>query len=142
MPLSGVYPCGERERRSEAPGDYLHNARNPGSNPLEGPAGEKWSEVCRSLAYKGRDTGVPARCDGAMDVTCPECGHGLRAEELPVGDRFGVPACFDEEERSATYAERARRYPGQGAWLDADAPLAAHVLAVHEEAVRSPSPSF
>jgi hypothetical protein len=35
------------------------------------------------------------------------CGHGLRAEELPVADRFGVPACVDDEERSATRRWRA-----------------------------------
>ena len=35
-------------------------------------------------------------------------------------------AIFDDEERSATYAELVGRYPGCGAWLNADALLAAH----------------
>jgi hypothetical protein len=43
---------------------------------------------------------LPASADTA-------CWHSLREEELPVADRFGVWARFDDEERSATYAERA-----------------------------------
>jgi hypothetical protein len=45
---------------------------------------------------------------------------------VPVADRFGVWACFDDEEQSATYAEQVGRCPGCGAWLNADALLGAH----------------
>jgi hypothetical protein len=57
---------------------------------------------------------------GAMEVSCEECGHGLWAEEVPVADRFGVWACFDDEERSDTYAERVGRCPGCSARLNAE----------------------
>jgi hypothetical protein len=55
-----------------------------------------------------------------MNVTRPGCGHGLWAEEVPVADRFGVWACFDDEENSDTYAERVGRCPGCGAWVNAE----------------------
>jgi hypothetical protein len=101
-----VWEKGKEERST---GDYLLTSRSPRRNPCYGPADAKWPEVCRTLAHKGRDAGVPARFNGTMDVACPECGHGLRAEVMPVADRFRVWACFDDEERSATYAELVGR---------------------------------
>ena len=73
--------------------------------------------MCKTSRAR-RDTGL-------MDVPCPNCGHGLWAEEVPVADRFGVWACFDDEEQSATYAEQVGRCPGCGVWLNADALLGA-----------------
>jgi hypothetical protein len=60
-----------------------------------------------------------------MEVSCKEYGHGLWAEEVPVADRFGVLACFDDEERSDTYAERVGRCPGCGCWLNSEVLLGA-----------------
>ena len=77
------------------------------------------ARIVQDLARRGRDTGV-------MEVSCEECGHGLWAEEVPVADRFGVWACFDDEEQSDTYAERVGRCPGCGARLNARALSAAH----------------
>jgi len=73
----------------------------------------------QDFARGGRDT-------GAVDVRCPECGHDLWAEQMPVADRFGVWVCFDDEEQSDTYAEQVGRCPGCGAWLNAQALSAAH----------------
>jgi hypothetical protein len=43
------------------------------------------------------------------------------------GDRFGVWACFGEEERSDTYAEQeVGKCPECGAWLKTDALLGAY----------------
>ena len=38
---------------------------------------------------------------------------------LAVADRFGVLACFDDDENSDTYSERVGRCPGCGAWVNA-----------------------
>ena len=73
----------------------------------------------QDLARKERDT-------GAMEVPCRECGHDLWAEEVPVADRFGVWACFDDEERSDTYTEQVGGCPGCGARLNAHALSATH----------------
>jgi hypothetical protein len=56
-----------------------------------------------------------------MEVSCSECGHGLWAEEVPVADRFGVWACFDDEELSVTYTEQVGRCPGCGVGLNVNA---------------------
>jgi hypothetical protein len=48
-----------------------------------------------------------------------------------VADRFGVWACFDDEERGATYAEQVERCPECGVWLNAHA-----LPATHEKALR------
>jgi hypothetical protein len=72
------------------------------------------AQSMHDLARKGRDI-------GAMDALCPKCGHCLWAERMPVADRFGVWAYFDDEEQSDTYSERVGRCPGCGAWLDARA---------------------
>ena len=61
-----------------------------------------------------------------MEVPCRECGYDLWAEEVPVADRFGVWACFDDEERSDTYTEQVGGCPGCGARLNAHALSAAH----------------
>jgi hypothetical protein len=73
----------------------------------------------QDLARQGRDT-------GAMELCCEECGHGLWAEEVPVADRFGVLACFDDDENSDTYSERVGRCPGCGAWVNAKELLVTH----------------
>jgi hypothetical protein len=39
-------------------------------------------------------------------VAFQECSHRLWAEQVGVGDRFGVWVCFDEEEQRDTYAEQ------------------------------------
>jgi hypothetical protein len=65
------------------------------------------------------------RCNVAMSsVSCPECGYGLWAEEVPVAGRFGVWVCFDDEEQSDTYAEHVERCPGCGTWLNVKVLLA------------------
>ncbi len=61
-----------------------------------------------------------------MVVSCQGCGHRLWAEEVPVADRFGSWSCFDDEERSVTYAEQVEWCPECGAWLNAHDLLAAH----------------
>ena len=64
--------------------------------------------------------------NGAMEVSCRECGYDLWAEEIPEADRFRVWACFDDEEQSDTYTQQIGRYPGCGARLNAQALSAAH----------------
>ena len=122
MPLSKVYPRGERERRRGAPGDYRLTAYSPRSNPCYGPAGAKWSEVCRTLAQKGCDTGVPARFDGAMDVTCPEYGHGLRAEKIPAG------AVFDSHAPNSPSSARTQTPARIGFYVSLGSPSAARFV--------------
>ncbi len=78
------------------------------------------------MARSVQDLGRGGHDTGAMDVSCPECGHSLWAEEMPVADRFGVWACFDDEERSDTYAAQVGRCPGCDAWLNARVLSAAH----------------
>ena len=63
---------------------------------------------------------------GAMDAGCPRWEQGPWAGEMPVADRFGVWACFDDEERSDTYTEQVGGCPGCGARLNAHALSAAH----------------
>ena len=88
------------------------------SNPQEDPEGEKWPEVCRRWRSFVRRTRV---------VGCQECAHRLWAEEVRVGNRFGVWVCFDEEEQSETYAEqKVGKCPKCGAWLNTDTLLGAH----------------
>jgi hypothetical protein len=60
-----------------------------------------------------------------MVVSYQGCGHRLWAEEVPVADRFGAWACFDDQERSGTYAERVEWCPECGAWLNMHALLTA-----------------
>ena len=76
--------------------------------------------VSHGVHTSGHDFAPSARFTGAMEVSCRECGHGLWAEEVPVADRFGVWACFDDEERSGTYAEQVGRCPGCEARLNAE----------------------
>ncbi len=71
------------------------------------------------MARSVQDFARGGRDNGAMDAMCQGCGHGLWVEEMPVADRFCVLACFDDEERSESYAERVGRCPECGAWLDA-----------------------
>jgi hypothetical protein len=49
---SGVYPCGERERRSGTPGGYLLTAHDPQRKPSGGAGGEKWPEVCTTQEHR------------------------------------------------------------------------------------------
>jgi hypothetical protein len=78
------------------------------------------------MARSMYDLACGERHTGAMEVSCTECGHGLWTEEVPVADRFGVWACFDDEELSDTYAEHVGRCPGCGGWLHAEMLVGAH----------------
>ena len=123
MPLSGVYPCGERERRRGAPGTILlpHVAR--GATPAMAPRTQNGPKCAGRLRTKVATPGSRHDSIARQTLLACECRHGLRTEESPVADRFRVWACFDDEERSATYAELVGRYRSS-----------AHVLAAHEEA--------
>ena len=72
------------------------------------------------MAQSMQDFACEERHTGTMEVSCTECGHDLWTEEVSVADRFGVWACFDDEELSETYAEQVLRCPECTAGLNAE----------------------
>ena len=58
-----------------------------------------------------------------MISPCPDCGHRLWSEVRKAG-AFRFLAHFDDDERSATYAEHTHHCPGCGVRLDAAVPAA------------------
>jgi hypothetical protein len=74
----------------------------------------------QGLRTKTHDAGASGQFTKAMEVSCPECGHGLWTERVPVGDRYRAWTCFDDEEGSNTYAEQVLRCPGCAAGLNAE----------------------
>lgn len=102
---------GKEERGA---GDYLLTAHSRRGKPAEGPGDQKWPEVCKISREGGATLGRwTCRAKGA--------GTGCGSKRCPHSDRFCVLACFDDEERSESYAERVGRCPECGAWLDARA---------------------
>ena len=69
--------------------------------------------IFRRMGRAGRDGSVRA----TMRTECDECGHRLRAELRSAG-AFRFVVHFDDDERSATHAERTPSCPSCGVRLD------------------------
>jgi hypothetical protein len=69
----------------------------------------------QGLRTETYDAGDSGQFTKAVEVSCPECGHGGWTERVTVGDRYHAWACFDDEELSDTYAEQVIRYGARGA---------------------------
>jgi hypothetical protein len=71
VPLSGVNPCGERERRSGAPESYVLTAHSLRFKPAKAPEDEKWPEVCR-IPYLSSPYPLPRTSENAVQAKFTE----------------------------------------------------------------------